>query len=211
MKSATVLKFPDQRNMASAFGDQQPPRKKQRKERNYLTDSEAEALLKATKETRNPERDHAMMLLALRHGLRVSELISVRLSDIDLEGCTIYVRRLKGSVSNEHMLDADEIRALRKWLQVRKQNIGCQSEWLFLSERGDQFSRFSINSLVKMLTKRASIQIKAHPHTLRHTTGRHLAKIGTNAFQIQRQLGHRSFSNTLQYVDISDVPLQRNW
>jgi len=64
-----------------------------------LTASEIEKLLAAAKSTRNPERDYAILHLMFRHGLRVSELCSIKLSDISLELRELHVPRLKGSDS----------------------------------------------------------------------------------------------------------------
>src|SRR5262249_60358828 len=71
-----------------------------RRRREYLTADEVERLLAASKTTsRNPERDYAILLLAYRHGLRVSELCSLKLSDVNLEAGEFYVARLKRSDS----------------------------------------------------------------------------------------------------------------
>jgi site-specific recombinase XerC len=64
-------------------------------------------------------RDDAMMLMAFRHGLRVSELVDMRLKDMDLETSRLYVRRKKGSLSTHQPIEGDELRVLRAWLRLR--------------------------------------------------------------------------------------------
>ena len=81
-------------------------------------------------------RNYAMVLLAFRHGLRVSELIYMRMSDVDLDSSRLFVRRLKGSLSTSQPMEGDEIRALRAWLRRRMDAPCCNSPLVFLSERG---------------------------------------------------------------------------
>jgi type 1 fimbriae regulatory protein FimB len=88
--------------------------------REYLSVDEIEKLLVAAKSaTRNPERDYCALLLMFRHGLRVSELCTVQLSDINLEPRELYVRRVKGSDSGVHPLFNGETQALGAWLSKR--------------------------------------------------------------------------------------------
>src|ERR1039458_2382117 len=85
--------------------------------RDYLHPKEIDRLLEAAKlSPRYGIRNYAMMLIAFRHALRISEVVDLRVSDINLQAGRIYCRRLKGSVSNTHPMEGDEIRVLRKWL-----------------------------------------------------------------------------------------------
>src|SRR6266498_6088508 len=89
--------------------------------RDYLTRDEVASLLRAAKKSpRHGARNHAMILIAYRHGLRASELVKLRLSDIDLHAGTIYCRRAKGSRSSLHPMKPDEIGALGKVLRDRR-------------------------------------------------------------------------------------------
>jgi integrase len=87
--------------------------------KNFLTEAEMENFLKAARKGRRSVRNFAMLLLAFRHGLRVSELIDMRMADVDLDTGRLFVRRLKGSLSTSQPLEGDEIRALRAWLRQR--------------------------------------------------------------------------------------------
>ena len=85
--------------------------------RDGLTQDEIAKLLAASKTaSRNPERDHCMLLLMFRHGLRVSEACSLRMSDIDLENKVFHVRRLKGCDHGVHDFYNGESGAIRVWL-----------------------------------------------------------------------------------------------
>src|ERR1700751_4284948 len=106
------------------------------KQRDYLRTDELEKLLAAAKKTRNPERDYAICLLAFRHALRVSELCSLRLCDVNLEAGEIYVRRCKGSISGAHPVFNGETAALKAWLAVRVQmDVPQEVDTLFVSEQ----------------------------------------------------------------------------
>jgi len=108
--------------------------------RKHLTTSEVEKLIAATKGARNETRDRCLLLLIFRHGLRVSEALSMNLSQVDLEGRTLHVTRLKNGLSTTHPLRVDELRALRAWLAVREK-MPLETKTLFVSERRGPLSR----------------------------------------------------------------------
>jgi type 1 fimbriae regulatory protein FimB len=111
-----------------------------------------------------------MMLLAYRHGLRVRELINMRMVDVDLDTGRLFVRRLKGSLSTSQPLEGYEIRALRAWLRQRIKAPCCNSPLVFLSERGPM-TRQALNYICAEVGKHAGLTIKVHPHMLRHSCG----------------------------------------
>ena len=84
--------------------------------REHLTSQEVAKLLAASKDkslSRNPERDYCLLLLMARHGLRVSEAINLRLSDVDLQAKVMHVKRLKNGVSTTHPLYNGEVKAIK--------------------------------------------------------------------------------------------------
>ena len=97
-----------------------------------------------------------MLLLAYRHGLRVSELINLRMADVDLDTARLFVRRLKGSLSTNHPLEGDEIRALRAWPRERVKAPCCNSPLVFLSERGPM-TRQAFNYICVEVGERAKL------------------------------------------------------
>src|SRR6266567_6696336 len=88
--------------------------------RDYLTRDEVAALLRSSQKSRHGARNHAMILLAYRHGLRASELVNLRVSDLDLSAGTIYCRRAKNSRSSLHPMKPDEVAAVEKVLRNRR-------------------------------------------------------------------------------------------
>jgi integrase len=133
--------------------------------RDYLTEEEFRVLLQGTIHSRSRWRKAAMLMLTFYYGLRVSELCHLKRQDLDLAHGRLWIARLKGSLSTEQPLRADEVRALKRYLPQRGDS---QHPWLFLTERGDQFTRFSINYLVGITGKRAGLAFHVHPHMLRH-------------------------------------------
>jgi type 1 fimbriae regulatory protein FimB/type 1 fimbriae regulatory protein FimE len=103
------------------------------RKRNFLTEIEVKRLLNSARRGRHGARDHLMLLLAYRHGLRVSELIDIRLRDLDFDSSRIYVRRRKGSLSTTQPLEGDELRSIRAYLRERRET---KTPYLFIGERG---------------------------------------------------------------------------
>ena len=116
-----------------------------------------------------------MLMLTFYHGLRVTELCRLRRQDVDLTHGRLWIQRIKGSLSTEQPLQADELRALKRYV---KQRGNAQLPWLFLHERGDQCTRSAIHYLVEMTGVRAGRTVHVHPHMLRHGCGYALAHRG---------------------------------
>jgi len=109
---------------------------KRNDERKHLTRLEVEKLLAATKGARHAARDRCLILLMFRHGLRVSEAIGLKLSDLDMEGRSLHVTRLKRGLSTTHPLRGDELRMLKAWLTER-QRMGPEGKALFMASGAD--------------------------------------------------------------------------
>ncbi|MDQ3132870.1 MAG: tyrosine-type recombinase/integrase [Acidobacteriota bacterium] len=167
--------------------------------KNFLTTSEMKKFLAAVRQSRHGVRNFCLMLTAYRHGLRVSELIDIRLKDLDLETGRLFVRRLKGSLSTHQPIEGDELRAIRAWLRERENYPNACSNYLFLSERGPM-TRQSINYLVEQTGIRAKLNFKVNPHMLRHSTGYYLANKGCDTRLIQDYLGHKNITHTVRYT-----------
>jgi site-specific recombinase XerD len=175
--------------------------------REYLTEGEVEQLMAAAKKRgRYGHRDAAMILMAYRHGLRVSELTKLRWSQIDLDRGRIKIIRLKGSDDSEQPLGGVEIRMLRRI--KREQTTG--TEYVFVSERGAPFTR---DGFFKMLTRAAdSIGMDdVHPHLLRHGTGYKLVNDGVDTRTLAAYLGHVKLQNTARYTKMNATRFDGFW
>jgi len=181
-----------------------------RRGKDFLTDAEMQRFLDATRLGRHGVRDYLLMLMAYRHGLRVSELIDLRLRDLDLDTGRMYVRRKKGSLSTHQPVEGDELRALRAWLRERAQRKDARLSYLFFSERGPM-TRQAVNYLVKECGQRAKLRFHVHPHMLRHSTGYYLANRGYDTRLIQDYLGHKNIMHTVRYTRTAAIRFEGLW
>ena len=161
--------------------------------RDYLTPTEIDHLLASARKGRFGVRDYPMCLMAFRHGLRVSELIGLKKSDIDLDGGRIWINRKKGGLSTTQPLGGDELRAIRAYLRTRSDNL----PWVFLSSQGGKMTRQNFNYLVQQAGARGGLDV--HPHMLRHSCGHALADKGMDTRLLQDWLGHRDIRHTAWY------------
>lgn len=182
-------------------------RHKDRRSREHLRPEEVQRLLKAAKQNRQGHRDHTLILMMWRHGLRCGEAAAIEWPDIDLDDGRIYIRRLKGSRSGEHPMDGDEIRALRRL--KRDQDDG--GRWVWRSERGTPMSKAAIAKMIERLGDRVLPELSIHPHMFRHSCGYALAEKGRNTRLIQEWLGHKDIRHTAHYTYLSGESLRGIW
>ncbi len=163
--------------------------------REYLTPDEVEALGKAARTIgRHGHRDATLILLAYRHGLRVSEVVALRWDQIDLKPGTLHVARLKNGRDSVHPLRGPEIRALRR---LRREYPGI---YVFATERKGPMTASNVRKLVARAGREAGLPFPVHPPMLRHACGYKLANDGHDTRSIQAYLGHRSISSTVRYT-----------
>jgi site-specific recombinase XerD len=143
-------------------------------------------------------RDYAVLQVFLQTGIRVSELASLRITDIDFIKPAITVRG-KGSVEREIALEKKGIHALKSYLAVRPESFSSR---VFLNYQGEPISERGIRKLVVKYRKEAGITKKASCHTLRHTFATYKAEKGVSAFQLQQWLGHANLNTTQIYVHL---------
>jgi type 1 fimbriae regulatory protein FimB/type 1 fimbriae regulatory protein FimE len=175
--------------------------------REYLTGKEIDQLIKTARTTRHGHRDATLILVAYRHGLRVSELCNLEWTQIDFSAATMYVRRVKYGTPSQHPIRGDELRALRK-LQ-REQDF--KSAFVFDSERGGPFTSQGMNQHIKRIGKKAGLPFQIHAHMLRHSCGYALINNGCDVRIIQAYLGHRSLQTTVLYTQLSPEPFKDIW
>ena len=133
-------------------------------------------------------------LLAYRHGLRDSEVGALTIQDLDLEKRKIYIRRLKGSLSGEYLLQDDEHKVLKAYLMERKRH----TDILLPSNRGDPMERKTLHCLFVKYGERAGIpKKKRHFHILKHSIAIHLVEAGADIFFIREWVGNKNIPNTL--------------
>jgi type 1 fimbriae regulatory protein FimB/type 1 fimbriae regulatory protein FimE len=175
--------------------------------REHLTPPEVEKLRKAARSIgRHGDRNATMILLAYRHGLRVSELIHLRWDQLDLDQGLLHVRRVKHGVPSTHPLTGAEIRALRKL----KRLTGA-SAYVFLSERKGPLTDSSVRKMMAQAGERAGLGFPVHPHQLRHGCSSKLANDKQDTRAIQLFLGHRNIQHTVKYTELAAERFQDFW
>ena len=174
--------------------------------KNFLSNTEVKDLLEASKQSRYPIRNYLLLLMMYRHGLRVSEVINLKLTDVNLKESRLWVERLKNSLSVEHPIVGDELRAIKRYLRSRKDNL----PWLFINERNLPLTRQAVNYIVKTAADKTDIK-DVHPHTLRHSCGFYLANKGYDLRLIQDYLGHRDPKHTVNYTRVVSSRFEKLW
>jgi site-specific recombinase XerD len=174
--------------------------------REYLTEAEVERLIKAARANRHGHRDATMILLAFKHGLRVSELVDLRWDQVDLgRNAALHVRRVKRGTPATHPLMGYEMRALRELKRT------ADSPFVFASERGAPFSPAGFRKMVARLGVEAGFNFGVHPHMLRHACGYALANKGVDTRALQGYLGHRNIQHTVRYSELSPTRFKDFW
>ncbi|WP_431295610.1 tyrosine-type DNA invertase [Rahnella sp. PAMC 25559] len=168
--------------------------------RKYLSLLEIQSILEATKQCRHPERNYCMIYMSFVHGLRVSEMRNLRLSDLGLKDGYLHIHRLKHGFSTTHPLLSDEITLIERWLNVRSLMAYSDRDWLFISRSGGPLSRQRIYQLIRELGEKGGVSVVCHPHMLRHACGYALADRGVDTRLIQDYLGHRNIRHTVGYT-----------
>lgn len=179
----------------------------ERREREYLTGTEIESLIKAARlRGRWGARDAAMILVAYRHGLRVSELVGLKWEAIDFANQQIHVARRKNGKPAVHPLTGPVLRELRK---LKKESDGCA--FVFHSEWGGPFSTSSLRYIIAQAGKAAGIGFPVHLHMLRHGCGYKLANDGRDTRIIQDYLGHKNIAHTVRYTELNPARYSGLW
>ena len=175
--------------------------------REHLTEAEVERLMAKAKDNRWGHRDATMILVAYRHGLRVSELVDLRWDQIDFRTATLHVRRVKRGTPSTHPILGDELRALRR-LQREQEP---KSPFAFVSERGAPFTTAGFSRVVERAGVAAKLGFKAHPHMLRHACGFALANKGHDTRALQAYLGHKNIQHTVRYTEMAPTRFKDFW
>ena len=176
-----------------------------------LSEEEVERLLRAPAQLQTPEgeRDRAMLELLYATGMRVSELVSLDLDDVNLDQGFV---RCRGKGDKERLLpfheDASE--TLQEYIEDARVTLMGQGKEraLFLNRWGDRLTRQGFWLILKEHAADAGITTPVTPHTIRHSYATHMLRGGASLRQVQEFLGHASISTTQVYTHLTDDHLK---
>lgn len=166
-----------------------------------LTEEEMEILLNGPSGDSDKEiRDSAMLRLLYSTGIRVSELISLKLADVNMQMGYLICR--EGSKERMIPFGNQTREALYRYLRTARDHMATNQakDILFVNCQGVPMSRQGFWKIVKYYAKKAGITKDITPHTLRHTFAAHLVEGGTDLKSVQEMLGHSDISTTHMYV-----------
>ncbi len=184
--------------------------KKEKKLPNVLSLEEVEMLLEEVKGKKPlDQRNYAMLTLMYDSGLRVSEVLDLKISDLHLGESLIHVT---GKGSKQRIVPVtDECRnALNQYLtKGRKKLKTVTGEIIFVNSKGNPLSRIGFYKMIKDKAKKAGIEKEISPHTLRHSFSTHLLDRGVDIRIVQEILGHSDISTTQIYTEVSKENLKK--
>lgn len=163
-----------------------------------LSQAEVNALLDAIDNLKH----HCMVATLYSAGLRVSELLALRVNDIDSSRMVIEVRSGKGNKDRYLALSNRLLPLLRRYYLSYKPKA-----FLFEGQKGGQYSAASVNQVIKKSLKKAGIAKHATAHSLRHSYATHLLENGTDIRIIQQLLGHNDIKTTMVYTHVASPKL----
>jgi integrase/recombinase XerC len=185
-----------------------------RKLPHFLNRSDVDRLLAAPGEGAGLVlRDRAILETLYSAGLRVSELVSLELGDIDLSEGIATVRG-KGKRERLALIGDEARKAIALWLEARAallEGIGRRSEAVFLNKNGTRLSTRSVGRLLVKYLRKTGLDPRTTPHTLRHTFATHLLDAGADIRGVQELLGHKNLTTTQIYTHVSTQRLQDSY
>jgi site-specific recombinase XerD len=146
----------------------------------------------------------AILAVIYSSGLRISEVVKLKVSDIDSRRMQIHVRNAKGAKDRYTILSNTALLLLRKyWIQYRPK------DWIFPGYKGQHISYKAVDRIFRILKEKAGITKPASVHSLRHSFATHLLEDGVDLHHIQLLLGHRRPETTTVYLHVRRADLQK--
>lgn len=167
-----------------------------------LTKDEAKKLI-TTPSRRYPTglRNRALLAVMYGAGLRVSEALALRPSDVDVDGCSVRVLHGKGDQDRFAAIDKGALVHVVEWMAARRA-LGLKARGpLLCTLQGGQLNDRYVRELVARLAEKAGIDKRVNPHALRHTHAAELEREGFTVTEIQHQLGHSNLNTTAVYLN----------
>jgi site-specific recombinase XerD len=166
-----------------------------------LTPDEVTAILgKCSKRAPTGIRNRALLMLLYRSGLRITEALTLKPSNVDMKSHSIRIHHGKGDKATVRGFHPSADDALSRWLDKRKE-LGFRNGPLFCTLDGGQMSDRYVRDMLKRYAAKAEVTKRVHPHGLRHTYANELRLAGADIVTISKLLGHSSIAVTARYLD----------
>lgn len=179
---------------------------------NVLTNEEINEILDIKLKTKKDYRDKAMLELMYAAGIRISELINIKVNEIDLVNATVLIN---GKGSKERLIPIDDIsiKYVKEYLDIYRNQLlkNKNTDYLFLNNRGEKITRQSLFKTIKKIALEKGIKKELSPHTLRHSFATNMLENGADLRSIQELLGHSNISTTQIYTHVSNKIKQENY
>ena len=164
-----------------------------------LTADEVRRLIRATNRGDTGARNRALIAVMYRAGLRLSEALALKPSDVDTASGTIRVLHGKGDRARTVGVDEGACAIIEAWM-TRRAKRGFRNGRLFCNLDGTPMSPNAVREMLRRAAEKAGIEKRVHPHGLRHAHAAELLREGINARLIQQQLGHANLAITDRYL-----------
>ncbi len=186
--------------------------KREKKLPNYLQYNEFESILNSCGNDNLGIRNRAIVELLLASGLRVSELVNIKLNDLDFNEKSI---RVIGKGKKERIVYFGDyaLRSLNEYLESSREYLlkSKNNEYLFINHLGDKITTRGITDILDRLLELTAIEKKVSPHTFRHSFATMLLNEGANTKVVQELLGHASMKTTSIYTHLSNDKLRMEY
>jgi len=196
MLAAASLKFFYSEILKKKFENIKMPKKDNRLPE-VLSKDEVKKLIDST----DNNKSRLIISMLYSTGLRVSELVNMKVEDINFNDSTGWVRKGKGSKDRFFALSKELAAELKEYLNGR--------EHIYIFSKEKPLTTRNIQKIIRFTKKRAGINKKVTPHTLRHSFATHLLEQGTDIRMIQTLLGHSSLNTTQMYTHISGEQIKK--
>lgn len=172
-----------------------PRPKVEQKQPDILSTEEFQSILDSVTNLKH----RTIICLMYSVGLRVSEVINLKIKDVDSKNNKINIRNAKGKIDRVVMLDQSVLELMRKYWDTYK-----TKEYLIEGAKGDVYSAKSIQKIVQTAVKKLGINKKISSHSLRHSCFTQLIKNGTDLRTVQKLAGHKNINTTANYIKLID-------
>lgn len=161
----------------------------------------AKLLNQCSKRSGSGLRNRALIICLWRGGLRIAEALALTIEDVDLDRATLHVRHGKGNKRRFVAIDPGAVSVLRTYIKARNLfPTVAASPYMFCTRRGRPLSTGYARNLLKLLSNKAGLEKRIHPHALRHSFAVELLYEGLPLNMIQAQLGHSNLAVTSTYL-----------